>query len=408
MQRNFLLIALRYLTTKQKDATINSMIKVCFAGICLATCALTLVVCVMQGFEHATHQKMQSIYPDLILDAHGQQIDMDTLQPILQEPQYHITHTSAQRLGQALLYNQDYGSPTVVFIRGIDPKQEQNVTCLASKTVQPAPTSSLSNMIHDNSIFIGSKLAQELDLSVANEAKLLYSNDEPAGLKVTFEQSPIIIGGIFKTGIDDFDTNLIFCSTNLFDKLFPDQEVTQVYIKLNDRSYEQQTCTLLKERLNLDIYSWTSLYPALVSALKLEKWAMFFILLLIVLIASMNIISLIFMYVTQKKKEIALLMCFGMPLHKIKFIFMFISIYIAFFATSIGLFCAYIIGLIIQKYPIITLPDDIYISTHLPIQLDPTIFCVIFIASLMLSFIASVISTQKITTLNITQTLKYE
>lgn len=408
IQKNFLLIALRYLRTNQKDASINSMIRICFIGISIATCALALVVCVMEGFEHATYQKMQSIYPDLILDSRGSEIDIEALRPILLEEQYHITHFSEQRLGQALLYNQEYASPTVIYLRGIEPKNEQNVTALSLKTTHPTKNNTLPEMIHDHQIFIGNKLAKQLHLNVKDEAKILYSNDEPERLTITFQQTAIHIGGIFKTGIDDFDLNLVFCSAELFDSLFPDQGITQVYIKLSDKKHDVLTSTLLQKRLNVDVYSWKNIYPALVSALKLEKYAMFFILLLIVLIASMNIISLIFMYVTQKKKEIALLICFGMPLHKIKQIFICISLYISFFATTIGLAFAYCIGLLLQTYPIISLPDEAYITTHLPIKLDPTIFCVIFISSLILSFCASLISTKKLNKIDIAQTLKYE
>ncbi len=384
IQKNFLLIALRYLRTNQKDASISSMIKICFLGIFIATCALALVVCIMEGFEHATHQKMQSIYPDLILDARGNEIDIEALRPILQEEQYHIAQISEQRLGQALLYNNEYASPTVIYLRGIEPNHEEAVTSLSLKTVLPQKNNSLQNMIHDNKIFIGKKLSQQLHLNVQNEAKLLYSNDEPEQLTITFQQTPITVGGIFKTGIDDFDSNLVFCSAKLFDSLFPDQGISQVYIKLTDKKHGQLTCQLLQKRLNVAVYSWKNLYPALVSALKLEKYAMFFILLLIVLIASMNVISLIFMYVTQKKKEIALLISFGMPLYKIRRIFIFISLYISFFATTTGLALAYCVGLLVQTYPIITLPDEAYITTHLPIRLDPAIFCVIFISGFSL------------------------
>ena len=48
----------------------------------------------------------------------------------------------------------------------------------------------------------------------------------------------------------------------------------------------------LKKRLpHLQVNSWKDLYPALVSSLKLEKYVMFFILALITLVASMNMIS---------------------------------------------------------------------------------------------------------------------
>ncbi|MBI2352951.1 ABC transporter permease [Candidatus Dependentiae bacterium] len=405
---NFLLIAIRYLTTSQKEATIRSMIKICFFSICIAICALTLVVCVMRGFEDATYQKMQTIYPDLIIDAHGDELNVDLLKKLLQAPSFQIQNSSAHRLGQALLYNKEYGSPTVIFIRGIDPKQEELVTNLAKKITLPLSHNSLPEIIHKNYIFIGKKLAQETNLSIHDKATLLYSNDEPSGLKMTFQQAPVIIGGIFKTGIDDFDNNLVFCSFSLFQQLFPDQPATQMYIKLNNLCYEQQSINLLKEKLNIDVYSWKDLYPTLISALKLEKWAMFFILSLIVLVASMNMISLTFMYITQKRKEIALLLCFGMPLYKIKLIFMAITLSIGFGATLFGLSLAYLIGVIMQVYPFISLPDEAYVTSYLPIKLDPVIFSVILVTSMLLSFIASIIAIKKIKFHSIAHILKYE
>ena len=68
----------------------------------------------------------------------------------------------------------------------------------------------------------------------------------------------------------------------------------------------------LRHRLGLDVYSWKDLYPSLVASLKLEKYVSFFILALILLVASMNIISLLFMQITQKRPTIALLQAMGM------------------------------------------------------------------------------------------------
>lgn len=406
---NFLLIALRYLFNKQQNKSIQSMIKVCFLGIALASCALTLVVSVMEGFEQATHEKMQSIYPDLILDSNHQSMNTDMLQPIIQEDQYHIQQCSPQKIGQALLYNNEYSSaPTVICLKGIIPEQEQLVNTLYKKIIQPTSNNSLATILQNNQILIGTKLAQQLNVSVGDEIQLLYTNDEPENLKVNFLQSPVIIGGIFKTGIEEFDTNISYSNDLFFEQLFPDIGTTQAYLKLKHLKYETETITKLKQRLNIDVYSWQSLYPALVSALKLEKYAMFFILLLIIIIASMNIISLIFMYITQKNKDIALFLSFGMPLKKVKMIFISISFIISFFATLSGLTIAYLIGKLIQIFPIINLPDEAYLITHLPIKLDPLVFCVIFMASILITLCATIISTQKLNDINITQALKYE
>lgn len=408
LQKNFLFLAFRYLKSNQQSNSINSMIKICLAGIIIATCALALVVSVMQGFEKITYEKMQSIYPDLILDAQGNHIDFEKITPILQEELYHIKHFSEQQTRQALIYNSEYdNNPTVIYIRAINPISERLVTNLEQKIIHPKKEN-LSQIIHNHHILIGQKLAQTLNVSVGDEAKLLYTEDEPEQLKVTFEQSKVVVGGIFKTGIDDFDNNLIYCSHKYLESIFPESGITQVYIKLQQLYHEQATVNALKARLNVDVYSWQSLYPTLVSTLKLEKYVMFFILLLIVLIASMNLISLIFMYITQKKKEIALFICFGMPLHKIKLLFISICLFITLLGSTLGLFIAYIVGLFLQIYPCITLPDDIYLTTCLPIELDPIIFCAILVSSLVISLLASIIATKKIHALQLIQVLKQE
>ena len=76
---------------------------------------------------------------------------------------------------------------------------------------------------------------------------------------------------------------------------------------LKDRSKEKQVVESLKKRLDLEVMSWKDLYSSLVSALILEKYAILFILALVALVASLNIISLLFMYVTQKRTDIAIL-----------------------------------------------------------------------------------------------------
>ena len=407
--KNFLLIAIRYLQTKQKNSALKSMIKVCILGIFIATCALALVVSVMQGFETATHEKMQSIYPDLIIDSHNQSLNMDKLGPILESPNYQIASYSEQYTAQALLYNDEYEqAPTVICLKGVNPAKESTISKLEQKIVKSSEKNLLANIIHDDQILIGNKLAQNLNSSLHDTLQLLYTDEEPEQLHVTFQKKKVTVGGIFKTGIDEYDSNIAYCSIKLFQQLFPDNRITQVHIKLYDKKDASETIAQLKSRLHVDVYSWKELYPALVSALKLEKYAMFFILLLIVIIASMNIISVIFMFITKKNKDIAVLLCFGMSTFKIKLIFITISLLITIFATSTGLLTAYLIGRIIQKYPCISLPDDAYLLTHLPIQLDPLIFCVIFISSILITLIASIVSIRHINDINIVQILKQE
>ncbi len=384
------------------------MIKICFIGILIASCSLALVVSIMTGFEKATYEKIQSIYPDLIIDGQGQQFDMEHLSPILQEPSYGIQHFAEQRTGQTLIYNpEESQAPIMIFLHGINPEKEPFISKLDQKIIHLG-NATVSTLTQKNQIVIGSKLADTANLSVGSTAHILYTHDEPAGLRITFQQATVIISGIFKTGVEEFDNNSAYCNYRFFDEILPDHGIGQVHLKLSPYAREDDITQNLKKRLATDVYSWKALYPTLISALKLEKWAMFFILLLIVFVASMNIVSLVSMYVTQKKRDIAILICLGMHTSSIRCIFITISLIIAWCATSLGLLIAYIIGKILQNFPCIKLPDNIYDTAYLPIKLELPVFLAIFIITIMISFFASILATRNIEQLRIVETLKNE
>jgi len=406
IQKSFVFIARRYLFTKDKHSTINFMIKICFLGILIATSSLALVVSIMTGFEKATYEKIQSIYPDLIINGQGEQFDMESLGIILKNPAYGIKDFTKHQTGQALIINPENSqTPIMIMLHGIDPQKESLVSKLDQKIIhQQNP--SIEKLIENNQVIIGSKLAETTNLLVGSTANILYTHDQPSGLRITFQQAQVTISGIFKTGVEEFDNNSLYCNPEFFTTLFADQGAEDVHLKLLPHANPQEVTYDLKNSLKTDVYSWISLYPSLISALKLEKYAMFFILLLIVFVASMNIVSLISMYVSQKKGDIAILKCLGMHTESIRAIFITISLLITSIATTFGLLMAYAIGTTLQSFPFIKLPDNIYDTTHLPIKMELSVFLAIFLITIVLSFFASILATRNIQSMKIIETLK--
>jgi len=406
---SYLLISFRYLKSANKNSTIHMMLKICSAGIFIGTFSLALIISIMKGFEEATYLKMQSIYPQIIIDAHGQEINYEQLTPILNDPAYNIMHHSPQMIGQALcntIESQDV--PNVIQLKGIDPAREQLVTPLSRMLMPKNQNHFLEKLLFNNQVIIGKELALQLHVSTGSQLTLFYATDENLTKKINFQHQKVIVAGIFDTGIDDFDSSFIYCSSTFFHEIFPDHGITQIYVKMKPGSDEKKVITHLHERLHLQVYSWKKLYTTLVSALELEKYAMFLILLLIILIASTNIISLLFMMITQKRKDIALLLSFGLTLKKIKNIFLIISMTISFFSACIGLIFAYITGVFLQHYRWIKLPDNMYYTTHLPVIIDPYLFLFILFVVLLISFIASLIPLNKIKSTEIATILRNE
>lgn len=404
------LIAWRYLR-KSHEKNISFMIALCFFGIFMGTFALALVTCIMNGFEKVTQKKLQGIHSQLIMrSSHNQSLDIQKIYPVLEKEFFQIKSYSPTNFKQLLLHNKSTNSVSnALVMKIIDPLLEPQVSTIQNYIVKSNNEPQLlANVLDKNSIIIGNKLAQELDLKIGDSVELLLiSQQEITGKKISFTSYTVFISALFCTGIEEFDNGLLLGSFELAKKVFSESDTTQINIQLKANVSENEVIQKLQTRFGLQVFSWKELYPALVSALKLEKYAMFFILALITLIASLNIISLITLNIIQKKSDIAIYHAMGMHRNSIIAIFMFISMVISIIASVLGLLSAYGIGLLLEKYPFITLPDSYYVS-HLPITMELPIFIITFLLVVIITFIASLISCRNIKSIHVAHILRSE
>jgi lipoprotein-releasing system permease protein len=474
-------ISSRYLKFKKKDRNIALMIKICFLGILIGTFSLMLTLIITNGFEKSIHEKMQGINSQVLIYSPGERIDQEGIKNFLQKKfGDQITGISGNSIRQVLIDKNK--NQSVLFLKGIDPVEEAKVTNIAEKIILPvisgemtgkpasplalsdspksehredkgesyrrvrAKSDILQKLLNPNSIIIGHKTAEQFNIKLGDEIKILIP--EPTSQKrIYLKKEKVKVTGIFKVGLEEYDNNFAFCSHDYLLKIFDEEPgVDQIALNLKDPSkqitlkdiknslpsfpqffstlkdYVKQTIKNIFTRTNhedkiikqmqnllpmLTVNSWKDLYPALVSSLKLEKYVMFFILALITLVACMTMISLLFMYIQQKRRDIAILKSMGLADRKIRSIFLRIGLRITFFASVCGLTLAGIAGYFLEQYPFIELPDVYYIS-YLPARMDPEIFIVVFFATMLLGFLATWIPAKRTKRINIAQVLRQE
>lgn len=400
------LIAWRYICGSRTNSSIATMALIAFLGILIGAFSLTVVVSVMNGFEKATYEKLQHMHAPIIIEAYGQKLNMPAMQQVLKSEFPQIESFAPRSENHVIINENNEEITNVVLLKGIDSTREGKISAI-EKTITNPQNQPLEKIVHNNHILIGRKLANQLGLTINDPIELLYTTGSASGKKIALEKDSAIIGGLFHSGVEEFDTNVIVCSLDYLQKLFPDEGITQVGIKLKDSSNEQEAIDQLRSRFMLDAYSWKALYPALVAALKLEKYAMFFILALITLVASMSIISLLYMQIIQKRGDIAILKAHGLSDRHIQSIFLWMGMGITTTATLLGELLAFITCLLIKKYPFIQLPDVYYVS-HLPVQMEWQIFAIVFVVVLMLGLLATIIPVQSTRSINIARVLRYE
>jgi lipoprotein-releasing system permease protein len=350
---------------------------------------------------------MQSIYPELVLTAPADGcFDYIAVKKTLTKNYGNqIAFTAPAHIKRIILRSPSTSTATsVATLKAISPHEEPLVSSLEKKLL----TTPLAQALADNSIIIGKKLAEYHDLKIGDTCSLLFSTEEESDLeKNSFETVSTTIGGIMETGIMQYDKYTVLCSLETVKKLMSDENITQIGLKLRSGTNDVKLAEQIYNELGIEVDSWKTLYPALVSVTKLEKYVMFLLLILVTLIASANIIALIFMQITQKRTDIALLKILGLTHVSISAIFIFMGTFLAGSAALLGLIVAIGVGLLLEHYPFITLPDA-YLCTHLPVFIDWNMVVLILITVLCISFFASFFAAYSTKHINCSQTLRFE
>jgi len=404
------LLARRYLIHSVHEKSVSTMVKICFLGIFLGSFSLAFITAITNGFEAEVYKKMQGIHSHASIRS-ADQLNVDAIMKVIHAEFPHVETVAPMMSTYVLLPAEQEGVPCVIVLRAIDPQAESQVSSLGQKIISKVPDSvpALVHVLDQRQILVGERFAHNYRTHPGAVVQLLYPDDvtDSSAGRITLLTSHATIGGIFKTGIDEFDANVVFCNFDFFNALFPDYGVTQLNIKFKPHCNQSATITALRNRLGLEVSSWQDLYPALVSALTLEKYVMFIIIALITLVASMNILSLLFMEIMNKRADIAILQVMGASPAIISSIFILMGLALAIAATTTGIGAAYGLSIIFERYPFIKLPD-VYCVSHLPVLMDWQIGIAVFCVVITLSLVASWLPTRRIKTINIAQILRSE
>lgn len=382
------------------------MIRLCFVAIFLANFALALIIGIMQGFEIATQSTLQTIYPHIIIDGKNNHINFQAFISKINALKIPYSSCAPRSSAQMIISNPQEEINEVVQFKAIDPEKEILTTALQEKMIIP----SKKLVMHDTEILIGKELAASLHINKGDFVDLLFTDSAQASngsSKLMSKQAKI--AGIFFTGIYEYDANMIIGTFPLFFDIYEDEGIQQIYVRLQSISDETKAIESLKKAFpHAAVYTWKDLYPGLLASLKLETLGMSIILGLLFIIAIINMISLLFVFVKNKSRDIALLASFGMKPLQLRAIFIIISIFLTGAASLFGLLAAGITGICLKTFPIINLPEHIYYTNTLPIELNPLLFLIIFVCSITVGILATLLPIYSIDQKNIKNTLHFD
>ena len=220
-----------------------------------------------------------------------------------------------------------------------------------------------------------------------------------AELKGNFQdvQSVINTGNVYPTGVfaiqQDYDEKYIIVPLSFARKMLEyDQEISAIEVKLVNGADLNKTKSEIKSIFGpaYKVADRQEQHEFLYKVLKSEKWAIFMIMIFIVLIASFNIVGSLTMLIIDKKKDINILKSLGAESKTIRRVFFLQGMFISLIGALIGLLLGGIICYIQQTYEIITLgKGGSYIINAYPVLMKGLDFVAVFGAVMLIGFLAS-------------------
>ncbi len=280
-----------------------------------------------------------------------------------------------------------------VLIRGTDPKLRESVQSLASITRPSSALDILQQEIIDDgagkpapevpSVVVGTGLLSLLGGKVGETVDLVDpSKENLAGMK------KFRIVGVYDSGLKHYDNKLILMSLPAAQRFFyKNKRVTGLEIGLIKPWDSPAVAEQMSAKYSLSIKEWQSFNKPLFEAMRMERVVILLITGLVAGVAGFNILTTVFVAVSQRQRDISILKALGATNRQILILFIKQGIYVGVVGGLIGMVLAVGLCSLLERYQFIDLPD-LYLLARLPVAYEWWVYITVGAVSLAIAVLA--------------------
>lgn len=393
---NFTLIwnlAVRYLKGKRSANAAPLLSRISMAAIAVGSGAMIILFSVFNGFEYLVKDLYKSFYPEIkITAARGK---FFSIPPATFNA---VQHTAGVRgvssvIEDNVLANSDE-EQIVATLKGVDSNyfkvnDIKQYIIAGSDSISAYPTAT--------AIF-GARLANQVGAEVNNvfstvtfyypNTRLTSPTLDPSS---AFQSVSLKPDGEFRIQ-DDFDSKYVLAADALAQDLFQEQgKYSSIEIALDNGASPNDVKKQL-QRIVGNGYKVETRYEqnkTLYMVMSTEKWAVYAILLLVLIIASFNMVGALSMLVLEKQKDMAILKAMGAPASSIRSIFLFEGVLWALTGGGMGIVLGTLICLGQQQFKWVKLGGGFIIDAY-PVRMQWPDFVLVLITIVVVGLLAAV------------------
>jgi len=391
----------KYLKYDNKNPFISITALLSFFGVAIGVMVLIVAMAIMNGISKEFQDKLFTMnYPLTIYPKLGDSVSHDLLLSL--EKKFPDMSFSPYISSQVMIQKDGKMSGGLLF--GVDSQKEAKINKIYKEALIGKAT------FEKYDIITGGGIRDEIGLFEDDKATLFFSSLNPNGMSMMPKMKRFTYTGSFTSGLTAYDNAYMFTSleamATILERDLNNFDGIHIFSENPMKDIER-----IKQELpefEVGVIGWWQQNGNFFSAMELEKQALFIVLMLIILIASLNIISSLLMTVMSRRKEIALLLSMGASENEVKQIFFRLGLVIGIsgiiFGVILGFFGMYLLG----NFDIISLPVDVYGTTKLPVSLDALDFLSVVIGSFVIVVLSSYYPAKKATTIDVLEVLRNE
>jgi lipoprotein-releasing system permease protein len=392
------LFAWRYFKAKKTTNAINIISWISILAIAVGSAALILVLSVFNGFEDLVKSLYADFYTDIRIAPQKSKFLTLTPQQIQQiRATKGIKRASLIAEEKAVLVNADFQS--IIYLKGVDEAYPQ-VSGLAKHIAKGKYD---VGTVDKPLLILGAGIENAVGVEPAvniTPLTVYLPNSKAASFSGldALNSYNVNVSASFALQ-QDFDnkyaiTNIDFMKYML--DLNPDQ-YTSMEVAVTEDEKTELIQRQLREMLGTDYLIQTRYQQnqSLYSVMQVEKWVIYAILSLILVVAAFNMIGALTMLVLEKQKDISVLKAMGADHHYIQRIFLNEGFVLAAVGGGTGILIAIIICLLQIRFKLVKLSGGSFIIDYYPVKMVPADFTLVIITILLISLLAAWIPSRK-------------
>ena len=311
--------------------------------------------------------------------------NLDNLEKSLNEDERVVSYTKRIILnGMLSNSNGSYG----IQIKGVNPETEKKVTNTHEKLIE----GEYFNSKRDNTIIVGKKLADKLNLNLKSKVVITFQDEFNELTSLLYR-----VEGIFKSGNSRYDESNVFVKNLSITKNLPSfSGIHEIPILLTDielRSSVKKDLIQLSQ--NNIVETWDDISKDLAYANEMLAAVLYIFMMIILTGLSFGIVNTMLMAILERKKEIGMLMSIGMNRYKIFLMICFETTFLSMIALPFGIISSY---LIVEYYSVVGIDlsiveaglENFGVGTRLYLKVPQEQYVIVSIMVFMISIISSI------------------